>query len=317
MTGVRPQRPVRGSAEGHWYIPRSSASASGGTAPATTRPRPPRPLTPRCMIKLENVTKHYKGGRSSPSATPPPTSRRASSSSWSAPPARASRPSSASSTTRRCPTRAASGWRARTSASSARGRCPYLRRNIGCVFQDFKLLPNKTVVRERGLRPRGHRPAQARDPQPGARPSSSWSAWPTRTTNLPHELSGGEQQRVSIARAFVNRPLILLADEPTGNLDPTTSVGIMRLLDRINRTGTTVVMCTHDRSHRRHHAPPGDRARPGHDRPRPGPRRLRVARHGDQGDRSTWIAMRLQTVDAVGESGEVARRLSELARDSR
>ena len=171
--------------------------------------------------------------------------------------------------------RARSGWPARTSASSAQWKVPYLRRNIGCVFQDFKLLPNKTVYENVAfaLEVIG-RPAP-RDPHPGARRSSTWSAWPRRADNLPHELSGGEQQRVSIARAFVNRPLILLADEPTGNLDPTTSVGIMRLLDRINRTGTTVVMATHDRGHRRHDAPPGHRARPRHRRPRPGPRRLR------------------------------------------
>ena len=96
-----------------------------------------------------------------------------------------------------------------------------------------------------------------------------------KADSFPTELSGGEQQRVSIARAFVNRPLILLADEPTGNLDPATTVGIMRMLDRINRTGTTVVMATHDQrivdAMRRR----VDRARPRLARPRPGPRRLR------------------------------------------
>jgi cell division transport system ATP-binding protein len=126
-------------------------------------------------------------------------------------------------------------------------RVPYLRRNIGCIFQDYKLLPRKTVYENVAFalevigRPRHVVHAQV--------PAIlELVGLDDKETNLPDELSGGEQQRVSIARAFVNRPLILLADEPTGNLDPGTSVGIMRLLDRINRTGTTVVMATHDRS---------------------------------------------------------------------
>jgi cell division transport system ATP-binding protein len=126
-------------------------------------------------------------------------------------------------------------------------KVPYLRRNIGCVFQDFKLLTNKTVYENVAfaLEVIG-RPKHVIKQQVPAILELVGLA--KKVANLPHELSGGEQQRVSIARAFVNRPLILLADEPTGNLDPTTSVGIMRLLDRINRTGTTVVMATHDRS---------------------------------------------------------------------
>jgi cell division transport system ATP-binding protein len=126
-------------------------------------------------------------------------------------------------------------------------KVPYLRRNIGSIFQDFKLLPNKTVFENVAFalevigRPRHVVKTQV----PAILELVGLSK---KIKNFPHELSGGEQQRVSIARAFVNRPLILLADEPTGNLDPATSVGIMRLLDRINRTGTTVVMATHDRS---------------------------------------------------------------------
>ena len=124
-------------------------------------------------------------------------------------------------------------------------KVPYLRRNIGCVFQDFKLLPSKTVYENVAfaLEVIG-RPKHVVKTQVPAILELVGLA--KKRDNLPHELSGGEQQRVSIARAFVNRPLILLADEPTGNLDPTTSVGIMRLLDRINRTGTTVIMATHD-----------------------------------------------------------------------
>jgi len=125
-------------------------------------------------------------------------------------------------------------------------KVPYLRRNIGYVFQDYKLLPKKTVAENVAFalevigRPRPIIKRQV----PAILELVGLSR---KADRLPEELSGGEQQRVSIARAFVNRPLILLADEPTGNLDPATSVGIMRLLDRINRSGTTVVMATHDR----------------------------------------------------------------------
>jgi cell division transport system ATP-binding protein len=125
-------------------------------------------------------------------------------------------------------------------------KVPYLRRNIGSVYQDFKLLPNKTVAENVSFalevigRPRHVIKSQV----PAILELVGLAQ---KVDRFPDELSGGEQQRVSIARAFVNRPLILLADEPTGNLDPQTSVGIMKLLDRINRTGTTVVMATHDR----------------------------------------------------------------------
>jgi cell division transport system ATP-binding protein len=125
-------------------------------------------------------------------------------------------------------------------------KVPFLRRNIGCVFQDFKLLPTKTVSENVAfaLEVIG-RPRHVVQTQVPA--ILDLVGLGHKAASLPNELSGGEQQRVSIARAFVNRPLILLADEPTGNLDPATSVGIMRLLDRINKTGTTVVMATHDR----------------------------------------------------------------------
>jgi len=124
-------------------------------------------------------------------------------------------------------------------------KVPHLRRQIGAVFQDFRLLPNKTVEQNVAfaLQVIGRPSAHIRKVVPEVIDLVGLAG---KESRYPDELSGGEQQRVAVARAFVNRPMILIADEPTGNLDPATSVGIMRLLDRINRTGTTVVMATHD-----------------------------------------------------------------------
>ena len=132
-------------------------------------------------------------------------------------------------------------------AKIPRRRVPKLRQRIGCVFQDFRLLPNKTV---------GENVAFALEVIGKSRNTVSkvvpevldLVGLTGKANRMPHELSGGEQQRVAIARAFVNRPQVLLADEPTGNLDPDTSQDIMLLLERINRTGTTVLMATHDHS---------------------------------------------------------------------
>ncbi|MCJ7665270.1 MAG: cell division ATP-binding protein FtsE [Actinobacteria bacterium] len=124
---------------------------------------------------------------------------------------------------------------------------PQLRRNIGCVFQDFKLLPNKTAFENIAfaLEVIGRPGYEIKVQVPQV---LKLVGLHNRDNSYPHQLSGGEQQRISMARAFVNRPPILLADEPTGNLDPATSEGIMKILSRINLMGTTVVMATHDRS---------------------------------------------------------------------
>ena len=124
-------------------------------------------------------------------------------------------------------------------------RVPALRRRIGCVFQDFRLLPKRNVFENVAfaLEVINKPPRAIRRTVPEVLELVGLEG---KARRLPSELSGGEQQRVSIARAFVNRPLLLLADEPTGNLDPDTSQGIMSLLERINRTGTTVLMATHD-----------------------------------------------------------------------
>jgi len=124
-------------------------------------------------------------------------------------------------------------------------KIPGLRRQIGTVFQDFRLLPGKTVHENVAfaLQVIGKPSSVIKKVVPETLELVGLSG---KGDRLPEELSGGEQQRVAIARAFVNRPRILIADEPTGNLDPATSIGIMKLLDRINRADTTVVMATHD-----------------------------------------------------------------------
>lgn len=127
----------------------------------------------------------------------------------------------------------------------ANHKVPELRRQVGTVFQDFRLLPNKTVFENVAftLHVLGVSQKEINREVPEV---LELVGLDDKADRKPSELSGGEQQRVAIARAYVSRPLILIADEPTGNLDPATSVGIMKLLDRINREGTTVVMATHD-----------------------------------------------------------------------
>ena len=127
-----------------------------------------------------------------------------------------------------------------------RSKVPHLRRNVGCVFQDFKLLPNRTAAENvaYALKVQGESRSAIRNKVPEV---LGLVGLTHKMNSYPDELSGGEQQRVSVARAFVNQPPLLVCDEPTGNLDPDTSVGIMQLLYRINRSGTTILMVTHDR----------------------------------------------------------------------
>ena len=143
------------------------------------------------------------------------------------------------------PTAGSIGVAGRDLAQISRAKVPYYRRNIGTVFQDFKLLQNRTVYDNvaYALQVTGHSRKQIRAKVPDVLRLTGLSL---KLHSYPDQLSGGEQQRVSIARAFVNHPPLLLADEPTGNLDPDTSIDIMRLLYRINRTGTTVLVASHD-----------------------------------------------------------------------
>ncbi len=126
------------------------------------------------------------------------------------------------------------------------GKIAHMRRNMGCVFQDFKLLPNKTASANIAfaLEVIGRRPRLIEEQVPEV---LKLVGLEEKAESYPSELSAGEQQRISIARAFVNKPALILADEPTGNLDPATSMDIMSLLNKINKTGTTMLIATHDR----------------------------------------------------------------------
>ena len=168
-----------------------------------------------------------------------------SSCSWWAPPARASRPVMCLLIKEFDPSEGLIRVAGRDLADIGRRKVPFYRRNIGVVFQDFKLLPSRTVHDNvaYALQVTGAGRRQIRDTVPDILRLTGLS---TKLHNYPDQLSGGEQQRVAIARAFVNHPPLLLADEPTGNLDPETSIGIMQLLYRINRAGTTVLVATHD-----------------------------------------------------------------------
>lgn len=130
-------------------------------------------------------------------------------------------------------------------AKLANRKVPAFRRTMGIVFQDFRLLPGKSVFDNVafGMEVIGKSKKEIEQRIPAL---LELVGLEEKSHRLPSELSGGEQQRVALARAFVNQPKLLLADEPTGNLDPSTSIGIMKLLDRINRTGTTIIMATHD-----------------------------------------------------------------------
>ena len=217
---------------------------SAAPAPAPTPPRPADPSATAPVIELEDVSKHYGPGNVGLDGA-----------SFSVRPGEflflVGATGSGKSTIMRLlikelePTAGTIRVAGRDLSQISRKKVPFYRRNIGMVFQDFKLLPNRTVYDNvaYALQVTGSGRREIREKVPDILRLTGLS---TKLHNYPDQLSGGEQQRVSVARAFVNHPPLLLADEPTGNLDPETSIGIMQLLYRINRTGTTVVVATHD-----------------------------------------------------------------------